>query len=197
MNKLEDALKDVQEFLKKQGVPYMIIGGIGNLVWGEPRLTVDIDITIHISPVKERDFIADTGARFKVLVDNPDDFVKKTKVLPVEITEGIKGDIIFAGLDYEKMAIERAVEVEISKNNRVRVCTAEDLIIHKAISEREKDWQDIEGILLRRSGLLDKKYIINWLSQFASALDKPGIQKRFEKLWNEIVEVKGSTKMKM
>lgn len=194
MNKFEDALKDVQDFLKKQGVPYMIIGGIGNLVWGEPRLTVDIDITIHISHAKERDFIAKTGARFRILVDNPEDFAKKTKVLPIEITEGIKGDIIFAGLDYERMAIGRAVEVEISKNNRVRVCTAEDLIIHKALSEREKDWQDIEGILLRRGALLDKKYLDKWLHEFASALDKPGIQKRFEDLWKEIVEVEGSTK---
>ncbi|MDP2754032.1 MAG: nucleotidyltransferase [Nitrospirota bacterium] len=194
MNKLEDALKDIQNFLKARGVPYMIIGGIGNLVWGEPRMTVDIDITIHISDVKERDFIKEAGSKFKVLVGNPDEFVKKTRVLPIEIIESVKGDIIFAGLYYEKMAIERAVEVEISKNTKVRVCTAEDLIIYKAISEREKDWQDIEGILLRRGALLDKKYILSWLSQFASALDKPGIKKRFGGLWKEIVEVEGSKK---
>lgn len=194
MNKLEDALKDIQNFLKARGVPYMIIGGIGNLVWGEPRMTVDIDITIHISDVKERDFIKEIGSKFRILAGNPDDFVKKTRVLPIEIIENVKGDIIFAGLDYEKMAIERAVEIDISKNTKVRVCTAEDLIIYKAISEREKDWQDIEGILLRRSDLLDKKYILSWLSQFASALDKPGIKKRFEGLWKEIVEVEGSKK---
>ncbi|MBU4220176.1 MAG: nucleotidyltransferase [Euryarchaeota archaeon] len=188
MNKLEGALKEIQNFLKDRGIPYMIIGGIGNLVWGEPRMTVDIDITVHISDTNERDFIKETGSKFKVLVGNPDEFVKKTRVLPIEITESVKGDIIFTGLEYEKMAIERAVEVEISKNINVRVCTAEDLIIYKAISEREKDWQDIEGILLRRGALLDKKYILNWLSQFASALDKPGIKKRFEGLWKEIVE---------
>jgi len=55
MNKLEDALKDVQNFLKVRGVPFMIIGGIGNLVWGEPRMTVDIDITVHISDANEKD----------------------------------------------------------------------------------------------------------------------------------------------
>ncbi len=194
MNKLENALEDIQDFLKKQDVPYMIIGGIGNLVWGEPRLTVDIDITIHISDIKERDFVKKAGSRFRILVDHPEDFVKKTRVLPIEISENVKGDIIFAGLDYEKKAIERAVEVEISKNNRVRVCTAEDLIIHKALSEREKDWQDIEGILLRRGALLDKKYIDKRLHEFASALDKPGIQKRFEELWKKIVEAESSKK---
>jgi plasmid stabilization system protein ParE len=194
MNKLEDALKVIQNFLKDRGIPYMIIGGIGNLVWGEPRMTVDIDITVHISDAIEKDFIKDAGSKFKILVGNPDEFVKKTRVLPIEIIENVRGDIIFTGLEYEKMAIERAVEVEISKNIMVRVCTAEDLIIYKAISEREKDWQDIEGILLRRGTLLDKKYIINWLSEFASALDKPGIQKRFEGLWKEIVSVEVSKK---
>lgn len=188
MNKLEGALKNIQNFLKAREVPYMIIGGIGNLVWGEPRMTVDIDITVHVSDAEERDFIKEAGSKFKILVDNPDDFAKKTRVLPIEIAESVKGDIIFAGLDYEKMAIERAIEVGISKNTKVRICTAEDLIIYKAISEREKDWQDIEGILLRRGLLLDKKYILNWLSQFASGLDKPGIKKRFEELWKEVVE---------
>ena len=68
------------------------------------------------------------------------------------------------------------------------------MIVYKAISEREKEWQDIEGILLRRGALLDKKYLINWLSKFASALDKPGIIRRFEGLWKEIVETEGSKK---
>ncbi len=77
MNKLEDALKDIQNFLKARGVPYMIIGGIGNLVWGEPRMTVDIDITVHISDANEKDFIKDARSKFKVLVGNPDEFVKK------------------------------------------------------------------------------------------------------------------------
>ncbi|VVB86692.1 Uncharacterised protein [uncultured archaeon] len=131
MNKLEGALKDIQDFLRAEEIPYMIIGGIGNLVWGEPRMTLDIDITIHISGIKEQDFIKKAGSRFKILVDKSEDFVKKTRVLPIEISEGVKGDIIFAGLDYEKMAIERSVEVEVSKNNRIRVCTAEDLINYK------------------------------------------------------------------
>ena len=67
---------------------------------------------------KERDFIKEAGSKFKVLVGNPDEFVKKTRVLPIEITESVKGDIIFTGHDYEKMAIERAVEVELSKNTK-------------------------------------------------------------------------------
>jgi predicted nucleotidyltransferase len=69
---------------------------------------------------------------------------------------------------------------------RTRVCTAEDLIIHKAISERSKDWGDIEGILMRQRGKLDVKYIRHWLSQFAEALENPELLARFNHLYETI-----------
>jgi hypothetical protein len=58
----------------------------------------------------------------------------------------------------------------------------EDLIIHKAIAAREKDWIDIEGILARQRGRLDQEHILNWLDQFAQALDRPDIVTRYQGL---------------
>lgn len=37
----------------------------------------------------------------------------------------------------------------------------EDLVIYKAISERARDWSDIEGILLRQGARLDQDYSQN------------------------------------
>jgi hypothetical protein len=62
------------------------------------------------------------------------------------------------------------------------VCTAEDLIIQKAVSERDKDWSDIEGVLIRQGMRLDQHYIDNWLEQFAEALDRPEILERYGNL---------------
>jgi hypothetical protein len=58
----------------------------------------------------------------------------------------------------------------------------EDLIIHKAIAAREKDWIDIEGILTRQRGRLDQEHILNWLDQFAQALDRPEVVTRYQGL---------------
>jgi hypothetical protein len=66
-----------------------------------------------------------------------------------------------------------------------RICTAEDLIIHKVIADRGKDWIDIEGILMRQRGKLDIQYIRNWLTQFAEALEKPELVTRFNDLYKE------------
>lgn len=64
----------------------------------------------------------------------------------------------------------------------IRICTAEDLIVHKAIANRDQDWIDIEGVLIRQRARLDQAYILNWLRQFAEALETPDIVTHYEQL---------------
>jgi hypothetical protein len=48
MNELIDAVIAFQELLEKEGIPAMAIGGIAVGVWGEPRLTRDIDMKVLV-----------------------------------------------------------------------------------------------------------------------------------------------------
>lgn len=50
MGQLEEALRAVMSVLEELGLPYMLIGGMANLVWGEARTTQDIDLTVHVDP---------------------------------------------------------------------------------------------------------------------------------------------------
>jgi len=76
----------------------MVIGGQAVLIYGEPRMTKDIDITLgvgieELSKVKK---ITQTLG-LENLAENVDDFVKKTMVYPVlEETSGIRVDFIFS-----------------------------------------------------------------------------------------------------
>lgn len=45
---------------------------------------------------------------------------------------------------------------------KLKTCSAEDLVVHKAFASRTKDWLDIEGIILRQSAL-DWSYIADKL----------------------------------
>lgn len=45
----EQLLKKIAQALDKGGIPYMIIGGQAVLLYGEPRLTRDIDIILAIT----------------------------------------------------------------------------------------------------------------------------------------------------
>ena len=43
-----DALRAVADFLAEHNIPYMVIGGLANSVWGEVRATRDADFKISI-----------------------------------------------------------------------------------------------------------------------------------------------------
>ena len=71
--------------------------------------------------------------------------------------------------------------VELSPGNFARVCTAEDLIIYKLISTREKDHVDVSAIMRRQGKQLDREYITRWLREFESALDDSTLVSEFER----------------
>ena len=45
----EKFLSKISACLEKHGLPYMLIGGKAVLIYGEPRLTRDIDITLGVN----------------------------------------------------------------------------------------------------------------------------------------------------
>ncbi len=55
-------------------------------------------------------------------------------------------------------------------NKVVRLCSAEDLIIHKAVAGRPQDLRDIEGIVYRQGPMLDATTVRRWLGAFAEVL---------------------------
>ena len=52
----------------------------------------------------------------------------------------------------------------------------------KVMVGREKDWDDIEGVLARQGEKLDQTYILHWLEQFAEALERPDLVQRYKDL---------------
>jgi predicted nucleotidyltransferase len=184
MGQLEDALRSVVLVLQEQGLPYMLIGGMANLVWGEARTTQDIDITIQVDPAALSDTVMKLSQVFQALPENPLTFVKRTRVLPVVTTNGIRADLIFAELPYQEEAIRRARSV-ILGDTEVRVCSPEDLIIHKIISERAKDLDDVKGIIRVQGTRLDRTYLDPLVLGLAADLERPEIRRYYLSLWRK------------
>jgi len=68
-----------------------------------------------------------------------------------------------SGLQYEQEMIERATPFEFEEDFNLITCSAEDLIILKAIANRTRDWMDVEGIIMRQDKTLDTNYIVSRL----------------------------------
>ncbi len=182
---LSKLIGNIAEALDKNNIAYMIIGGQAVLIYGEPRLTKDIDITLGVG-VEKLDKVISIAKdlKFDFLVENPDQFVKKNMVLPaIDRVSGFRIDFIFSFTDYEKKAIERA-NVIIIGNKKVRFASVEDIVIHKLFAGRPRDIEDLKNIL-RKSGGVDYEYVINWLKIFDSSNEEKLLYK-FQNLLSEI-----------
>lgn len=174
----------VAKALKKHKIPYMIIGGQAVLLYGTPRLTRDIDITVGVS-IDKLDSIIDVtrSARLKIIPDNPEDFTRKTFVLPAnDAKTGIRVDLIFSFTPYERQAIERAKTV-VMAGGEVKFATIEDIIIHKIFSGRARDLEDVRAMLVKNPNY-NMVYIKKWLSEF----DKTLQDKKFSNTFKDIVK---------
>jgi hypothetical protein len=181
----ERLLKKIARELKKASIPYMVIGGQAVLLYGEPRLTRDIDITLGIGLEglnKVKGVIGGVG--LKILVGKYKEFVEKNMVLPtLEKRSGIRVDFIFSFSPYERQAIERGKDIKLGRTT-VRFASLEDLVIHKVIAGRARDFEDVRSVLLKNPKF-DSAYIMRWLNEFDQSLSS-NFSEAFRKIEEEI-----------
>ncbi len=77
----------------------------------------------------------------------------------------------------------RAVLYDLGHGREVRLCSAEDLLIHKALADRPQDLSDIEGIVARQGAKLDTSYVRQWLEELFRVSGDPEVIARFERIW--------------
>ncbi len=159
----------------------MLIGGVANSVWGQVRATRDADFKVSIGDQSLAEFRELVTRRFPRRATSIPVHQQSPHVIHVWAAPGIAVDFLISVFDYERQAIERAATTMI-EDVAVRVCTAEDLIVHKAIANREQDWIDIQGVLIRQHGKLDQGYIMHWLREFTEELESPEILTRYRQL---------------
>lgn len=180
MTTQEQALVEIAALLAEAGVPYMVVGGMANIVWGEPRATLDIDVTVWVPDPEIPAFIERVSRRFTPLVEQPVEFVADTRVLPIENRAGVRIDLIHGLLPFEREAIDRAIAMTIGDAS-VRFCTPEDLVLMKIVSDRERDIEDARAVVRRRRRDLDVAYLEPRILELATLLERPDIRERWER----------------
>lgn len=187
MNKQFKALLEIDKFFAEKDIPYVIIGGIALQHWGEPRFTRDVDVTILIPLGKEREYLEAVLTFFPARINDAIEFALKNRVCLVKSSEGYEIDISLGIPGYEEEVVRRGVDYDPGIGHPVKICSAEDLIIHKTIAGRPQDLADIEGVIIRRGKRLDVAYIRRWLGEFSQILEMEEIRERFEKAWIRVM----------
>jgi hypothetical protein len=153
----------VVNVLESLGIPYMVVGGFAAIFYGEPRLTIDVDIIVDMDPAHVRPFIA----AFPI----PDYYVSEEAIrdalqrrYPFNVIQpatGAKVDLVPLPRDpFSRAAFERRRRLEYDVSGRsAAFIVPEDLVIAKLVAFREtgsdKHVRDARGILVTQWERLD------------------------------------------
>ena len=176
-----DLLRALSAALGTHRVRWYLFGAQAVTIWGRPRLTTDVDVTIRLESLSAEDLVAALGAAgFRLSDGFSEEFVKATRVLPLIFqSTGLPLDIVLAGPGLEEQFLDRAVVVALD-DFAVPVISPEDLVVTKLLAGREKDIEDIRGVLRVRAGLLDLDYIRRTLTMVEAALGQSDLRPVFE-----------------
>ena len=181
MNALIRAAADLQAVCEAHRWRFCFIGGLAVLRWGEPRETVDVDLTLITGFGHEADFVSALTLAFRPRIDDAAGFALVNRVLLLRTDSGVGLDIALGGLPFEERAVERSTLFTYPAGIPLRTCSAEDLIVLKAFAGRPKDWMDIEGVIIRQSGRLDWPYVRTQLAPLAELKEEPELMERLER----------------
>jgi predicted nucleotidyltransferase len=180
---LSASLYTVVSFLEEHGYRYAIIGGIALAQWNVVRATYDVDLKIL---VPNYDYTAVRSALQAAFPQPARAQLPPNSLIVAVLVDDIIVDFLLALPGYEELIVERAVLRDMG-GWQAWVCSAEDLIIQKAVAGREKDWLDIESLLGVHSNDLDDAYIEEWLEQFSEALDNPDISIQYRRARQRVI----------
>ena len=175
MKTLFQTAAELQTFLEKERCKFCFIGGIALQRWGEPRVTVDVDVTLLTGFGGEKPFIQTLLNAYQSRIPDAAAFALENRVLLLKSAGGIALDIALAALPFEEEAVSRATRFELLPGLSLLTCSAADLVIMKAFANRPRDWADIKSVIERSPVELDKTYILARLAPLAEIKSAPEI----------------------
>ena len=181
MNAIFKAASDLQSFCKGKGWRFCFIGGLAVLRWGEPRQTQDADLTLMTGFANEEHFVDLLLKEFIACEKDARDFALQRRVLLLKHPNGVPMDVALGAIPFEENSVERSSLWKCSPDCTLRICSAEDLIVHKAFAGRPIDWIDIESVL-RRQEKLDIALIHRELEPLIEAKEEPEALSRLDRL---------------
>jgi len=182
VNPIFGAALEVQELCRGKGWRFCFIGGLAVQRWGEPRLTVDVDLTLVTGFGGEEAYVDELLAHFPRRLTDARAFALRHRVVLIQNDAAIPIDVSLGAMPFEERTVERASDWPIQEGCALFTCSAEDLIVHKTFAGREKDWLDVEGVAVRQAGALNEGLIWRELDPLLELKGSRAAAERLRKL---------------
>jgi len=167
------AASEIQDFCQKRGWKFCFIGGLAVQRWGNPRFTQDVDLTLLTGFGHEEGFIDVLLGAYAGRRSDARAFALNRRVLLIRTSQGVDVDIALGAFPFEEQSIVRASAWSWSETQTLFTCSAEDLVIHKVFAARDRDWGDVESVLIRQHGSLNLNLVRSELTPLLELKGEP------------------------
>ena len=182
MSAIVAAARQVQTFFQERRWDFCIIGGLAVVRWGYVRATKDVDFTLLTGLGRETAMVDELLAHFHARRPDARELALSARVLLLTADNGVPIDISLAAFPYEEKIIARSSMFEFAPDIRLRIASAEDIIVLKAIASRDQDWIDVKELVQRHTKKLDWPYIETELKLLSELKEEPEIVDRLRVL---------------
>lgn len=165
----------VGQALEQAGVRYYVGGSFASSIFGDFRLTRDIDLVIQ-SPSRSqlKAVVANVQQDFTFLeADVYEAHARRVDAEPAFVSfamyhrhTGYQVDVFLAGnTPYERLTFQRTIEADLVPG-KVWIASVEDTILAKlrwyALSPSDQQWRDVQGMLRVQQSDVDLNYLRVW-----------------------------------
>ncbi len=150
--------------------------------WGEPRLTIDVDLTLLTGFGGEAPFVDHLLQHFEGRIADAREFAMQHRVLLLRSASGVGLDVALGGLPFEESVVDRSSIFNYPPGIPLQTCSAEDLIVMKTFAGRGQDWVDVERVIVRQGPRIEWGYIRRQLLPLAELKGEPEMLDRLEAL---------------
>lgn len=178
-----DVLRAAGAAMTARRVRWYLFGAQAAMLWGSPRLSVDVDITVAVDEAAIDELVAEMQKHgFDERLDDPD-FVARYRVVPlVHRRTGIGLDLVVAGRGLEEEFLDRAKSVDVD-GTVVPVISPEDLVVTKILAGRPKDVEDARSVIAARRTTMDVERVRTLLGLLEAMLTRGDLLPVFEDAW--------------
>ena len=168
MKSEHEVFAEVIDVLERLKIPYMIGGSVAAIAYGEPRLTLDMDVVIQLSFQQAKLFANSFGAEYYVHLESIQEALQAGGHFNIIQSEaGVKVDFYVLGQDeFSREEFKRKRKEAFDEKRLAVFASPEDTIIKKLqwfkMGESQKHLEDIKGMLRISADKLDLNYIKKW-----------------------------------
>jgi len=181
---LAELLHRVTAALEALDIPYLVVGSMATIAYGEPRFTRDIDVAVRLekqdigrlrSEFPEEEFYLSPEAAGEAIEHSGQFNI-------LHPSSGLKIDLMVAGKsEFDESRFSRSRRLPIGPSSAAVFASPEDVIIKKLEyyrqGESDKHLRDIAGVIKVMGDDLDQGYIEAWSRRL-----------NLESLWKRVLE---------